>query len=316
MTDKEPRQQKPTNPDWFVRGALTRVGEIFDGFLGRNWTPTSSLATSELIERIKRLMDAEARPVAGKGRVVPHHLQLRVEWNKFSTDSEHSLENLRNELLAATVDHINDSLYYTYAPVEIEIKPDYFIEGVKLHAGFDGFEKDEAAVNVTVPSIDVKETAAAAVPKQPAGIFCVTVRFMIDGVEQVKELFLPAGQSISVGRIAANEILIDSDSVSKTHASLSVSDSGKLSIADTGSTNGTFVNDERMAYGKASELVDGDRIKFGAVEVIFAVRRDEPGLASQRIEDTHQAETVEIEGLTFTSRSPIDGAEDKSEAGK
>jgi len=42
---------------------------------------------------------------------------------------------------------------------------------------------------------------------------------------------------------------------------------GKLVIADTGSTNGTYLNDERIAYGKAIEIFDGDRIKFGVIDV-------------------------------------------------
>ena len=49
------------SPDWFVRGVLTKLGETFDQFTGRNWKPSSSLATSELTERLKILLDAEAK---------------------------------------------------------------------------------------------------------------------------------------------------------------------------------------------------------------------------------------------------------------
>ena len=38
-------------------------------------------------------------------------------------------------------------------------------------------------------------------------------------------------------------------------------------VADTGSTNGTFINGERIAYGKAFVVKDGDKLKFGTVEV-------------------------------------------------
>ena len=44
---------------------------------------------------------------------------------------------------------------------------------------------------------------------------------------------------------------------------------GVLSVADTGSTNGTFINNTRIAYGKAIRLADGDRVKFGEIEVKF-----------------------------------------------
>ncbi len=48
-------------------------------------------------------------------------------------------EKLEIELLTAAIDHINDRRYHTYAPMQFEIKPDYFTEGVKLSASFDKF---------------------------------------------------------------------------------------------------------------------------------------------------------------------------------
>ncbi len=38
-------------------------------------------------------------------------------------------------------------------------------------------------------------------------------------------------------------------------------------VADTGSTNGTFVGGVRIAYGKAIVLNDSDKLRFGTVEV-------------------------------------------------
>ena len=47
--------------DWLVGGTLTKLGEMFDQLTGRNWKPSSSLATSELVERLKKLLDSEAQ---------------------------------------------------------------------------------------------------------------------------------------------------------------------------------------------------------------------------------------------------------------
>jgi pSer/pThr/pTyr-binding forkhead associated (FHA) protein len=44
---------------------------------------------------------------------------------------------------------------------------------------------------------------------------------------------------------------------------------GTLLVADTGSTNGTFINGRRIAYGESRVLEDGDVIGFGDVEVRF-----------------------------------------------
>ncbi|MDQ2747736.1 MAG: FHA domain-containing protein, partial [Acidobacteriota bacterium] len=38
-------------------------------------------------------------------------------------------------------------------------------------------------------------------------------------------------------------------------------------VSDTGSTNGTFINGERIAYGRAFPVGAGDKLKFGTVEV-------------------------------------------------
>jgi len=78
---------------------------------------------------------------------------------------------------------------------------------------------------------------------------------------------LEQGKRLSVGRTRDNDIAIDHTSVSKMHASLLLNSEGKLVIADTGSTNGTYLNDERIAYGKAIEIFEGDKVKFGAIDV-------------------------------------------------
>jgi pSer/pThr/pTyr-binding forkhead associated (FHA) protein len=305
MAARSPEPKKGLSADWLVRGVLTRLGDTLDRFTGRSWTPTSSIATSELIERIKKLLDAEAREVKGKGTVVPHNIKLRMQWDKFSTDSEAALEALQNELLIAAVDHINDSLYYTYAPVTLDVKPDYFIEGVKLMVSFEQFTEDarDVELNVTMPAINVAsvlDTLATSEPKASGPEFIA--HFQIGGVDKEANLSFLAGQSRSVGRTGGNDLILDDTSVSKTHASLALNADGKLAVADTGSTNGTFVNEERIAYGKAVDLAEGDKVRFGTVTVTFelipvsVVHQDPEG------GDDDATDTVEIGGFEFRGR--------------
>ncbi|MGB2913298.1 MAG: FHA domain-containing protein [Pyrinomonadaceae bacterium] len=304
MTEKTPSPKKGYSADWLMRGALTKIGDTVDRFTGRKWTPSSSLATSELIERIKKLIDSEAKEVNGKGTVVPHNIKLKVQWDKFSTDSEEALTRLENELLVATADHINDSLYYTYAPLSIEVKPDYFIDGVKLLVSFDKFVDDaetDVEMNVTITGVNV----AGGMPQfieQPRRSSTYIARFSVNGVKQEKTLDLIAGGSISVGRTGSNALIIDEPSLSKIHASLSVDNDGALSVADTGSTNGTFINGQRISYGKATRLVAGDGLKFGTVEVEF-----EPVESPSNKDETNgeltNAKTIAIDGFEFTSRT-------------
>ena len=264
--------------DWFIHGILTKFGDVFDRFTGRGWKPSSSLATSELIERLKVLLDAEARDAEAGRKFVPHNIKLKMQWDKFSTDSEASLKKLENELIAAVIDHINDNRYHTYAPLELEIKPDYFTEGVKLLAGFDKFaeQEGEIEVNVTVPDLkNVVLTPPEETPiEAPKEVF--TAEYTIGGTAKQSKLVFFDKKRFSVGRNRENDLSIEDASVSKIHASLVLSGDDQLLVSDTGSTNGTFVNEARIPYGKAFPINKGDKVKFGTVEVSFTRVTTEP----------------------------------------
>src|SRR3954469_24729309 len=169
MAEKSPVSNNKGSADWFLHGALTRIGDTLDRFTGRRWTPSSSIATSELIERLKKLLDAEKKEVPGKGFVVPHNIKLKMQWDKFSTDSEQTMDRVQNELMVAAADYINDNLYYTLAPLHLEIKSDYFTEGVKLYASFGELNEDqtEAELNVTVPAFALEDAGISL--DEPAG---------------------------------------------------------------------------------------------------------------------------------------------------
>jgi hypothetical protein len=73
----------------------------------------------------------------------------------------------------------------------------------------------------------------------------------------------PLGNETSIGRLETNDIVINEQTVTKNHAVIKI-DRGKIEIEDLGSTNGTFVNGERI---RKMELKHGDRIKLGLVEL-------------------------------------------------
>jgi pSer/pThr/pTyr-binding forkhead associated (FHA) protein len=263
--------KKSFSPDWFVRGVLSKLGEMFDRITGRNWKPSSSLATSQLIEKLKTLLDAEAKEVGETGKFVPHHIKLKMQWDKFSTDAEQSLKKLETELLTAAIDHINYRRYHTYAPIQFEIKPDYFTEGVKLSASFDKFaderEDEPDEVNVTVP--DLKNIVIPPPEDEivePEKVIFIASFTAANQQKQVELAFSPKERK-SVGRTKENDLRIDDASVSKLHAALVLNNDNQLMVADTGSTNGTFVSGMRIAYGKAIELTDTDKLSFGTVDV-------------------------------------------------
>src|SRR5271156_6313444 len=79
---------------------------------------------------------------------------------------------------------------------------------------------------------------------------------------------IPAGTSVLLGRDPAESLAAAAvahlDNVSRRHATVHVDDSGHASIKDENSTNGTYVNDDRVLPGLEVRLVDGDRVRLGA----------------------------------------------------
>jgi pSer/pThr/pTyr-binding forkhead associated (FHA) protein len=273
MPEENNSSKKKISLDWLMRGVLTKLGDTFDSLTGRRWTPSSSLATSELSEKLKKLLDLEVKDLGPKGKFVPHNIKLKMQWDKFSTDSEDAIKRLENELTIAAIDHINDNRYHTYAPIKLQVTPDYFTEGVKLLVSFDKFddEQREVAVNVTVPQIKVgdymPELAPELKPEPEAETFIA--RFSLNGKAKQLELTFKGKQRRSVGRSKENDLAVEDQSVSKIHASLVMNSENQIMVADTGSTNGTFINDQRIAYGRAFPVTNADRVKFGNIEVTF-----------------------------------------------
>ncbi|MEO8648292.1 MAG: FHA domain-containing protein [Acidobacteriota bacterium] len=264
-----PKSLRTFSLDWLVQGVLTKVGDTFDRLTGRGWKPSSSLATSELIGRLKTLVDAEVRQNGDNRKFVPHNIKLKMQWDKFSTDSDEGLRKLEIELLSAVVDHINDKRYYTYAPISLQVKPDYFTSGVKLLVSFDKTDSDEgeAEIHVSVPG----SSPALEHQSIPPEAVHTTLRFSfgIDGKDIEKVLSIKTGGRIGFGRTKENDLMIADDSVSKYHGSVMLDSESKLMISDTGSTNGILINGSRIPYGKAVVLRPEDSLTIGAVEVSF-----------------------------------------------
>ncbi|PMP78794.1 MAG: DUF2662 domain-containing protein, partial [Chloroflexus aggregans] len=70
---------------------------------------------------------------------------------------------------------------------------------------------------------------------------------------------------VSIGRGLDNDIILEDTRVSRKHAQLRYRQR-RFWLTDLGSTNGTFVNGERIAE---RALRDGDVISLGGLELIF-----------------------------------------------
>ena len=74
--DKKPELQKEALPERLLRRVLEGMGEVVDRKLGRVTINQSGLTTSQLIERMKRLIDERVRNEGRKGHFAPHLMKL------------------------------------------------------------------------------------------------------------------------------------------------------------------------------------------------------------------------------------------------
>ncbi len=81
----------------------------------------------------------------------------------------------------------------------------------------------------------------------------------ISGKYQGGEFPLKMEKQIVIGRSSELDMVLVEDMVSRKHAKITVA-GGKITIEDLGSTNGTFVNGEKI---KQARLKEGDRILIG-----------------------------------------------------
>jgi adenylate cyclase len=71
----------------------------------------------------------------------------------------------------------------------------------------------------------------------------------------------------SMGRAAANTLVLDLPKVSRMHALIQVQNIGEFGLVDLGSSNGTFLNKRRVH--QPVRLHDQDKILIGGKQFIF-----------------------------------------------
>lgn len=91
------------------------------------------------------------------------------------------------------------------------------------------------------------------------------------GPVEGKQLSVPANAPLTMGRDTDNTLpMPDDTTVSRRHARIEAISEGKgFQIVDEGSSNGTYVNGQRLPAGQARPLIVGDEIQIGASRLRF-----------------------------------------------
>lgn len=260
------KKREEALPERLLRRVLEGMGTVVDRKLGRTVDPRSGLTTSKLIERMKHMIDERVRDEGNKGRIAPHHMVLKVEWGTHSEAPPEILGDLKNEVLAAAIDHINDHRYRTLAPVTVEAEVDIFTTGISVDPNFGEFEEDLRRQDEEMRAAKLGVPIPGAAPPMP-DIQVIARVTLPSGTREMPLIFKPGGRRLNVGRASDNDLTLNDASVSKIHAALLMTTEGAILVADTGSTNGTYLNGRRISYGESRLIEDGDVVGFGDVEV-------------------------------------------------
>ncbi len=261
------RRRETIVPERIMRRVLEGVGDVVDRKLGRTPDTESGLSTDQLIRRMNALIDERARHDKSRGRIAPHHLKMKIEWGKHSETAPEVTQRLAQQVLAAAIEHINDSRYRTLAPVNIETEVDIFTKGIAVDPSYGEFQEE-------LEREDLERKLGKDGKKKP-GLGQkpeITFKVHVSTPELAKDVqlaFTPGGRRLNVGRATDNDLHLNHGSVSKIHASLRMDNLGTVLVADTGSTNGTHINGQRIPYGEARPINEGDLVAFGDVEVRF-----------------------------------------------
>jgi FHA domain-containing protein/uncharacterized protein DUF4388 len=125
----------------------------------------------------------------------------------------------------------------------------------------------------------------------------------ISGKYQGGEYPLSDNGEVVIGRSSELDLVLIEDMVSRKHAKLTLQP-GQVTISDLGSTNGTFVNGEKV---KRAQLKEGDRILIGT-SILKLVGRQagvpaiDPKAAQENLERTAEAQEKRAGG-----RSAVQG---------
>jgi pSer/pThr/pTyr-binding forkhead associated (FHA) protein len=104
-------------------------------------------------------------------------------------------------------------------------------------------------------------------------------------------LTLPADGSVIIGRSREADLRLADPDTSRRHAKI-VCESGRFTVQDLVSTNGTWVNDTRV---DEHVLKPGDRLEIGSQEIVFCVVEADPDLVA---EPGEEAQTLFVERST------------------
>jgi hypothetical protein len=231
----------------------------------------SEVQPVEIASAIRRAMDDRAA-LLGHGRaMVPNLYTIELSQTDYDRLGDYE-DDLSDDLVAAAQEHADSQGYQPGGPLEVEL-----VEGEGLETGVFRVRpatakqvgRDHAASGVR-PHAGTGTAIDEAPVHRPAPRANPSARPWLDIAGDRYPLL---GSLTTLGRDETADIVVDDPGVSRRHSEVRVTTDGPhlvSSIRDLNSTNGTFVNGERIS---SQRLHDGDRLTIGRTSAIFRAGR-------------------------------------------
>jgi hypothetical protein len=240
---------------------LERLFEAPAGRLGARLQPVL------LTKRIERAMDS-GKSFGAAGIIVPNRYDLHLHPSDYAAFESYR-GSLEDDLAHGAMTRAHRERYHLVARPMVRLVADPSVPRGDVRV----------AANVVD---DGEEKAAEQLPPAPGGHTMVLTRpghevappdsasrayllVRTDGAPRVR--FDLGAALISIGRASDNDVIVDDPEVSRHHCQLKLQH-GAYSLADLGSRNGSWVNDQQVSE---VALGPGDSIRIGSTEIEFQV---------------------------------------------
>lgn len=154
----------------------------------------------------------------------------------------------------------NDALFCE----DLDSQNGVFVGGARLQ----GVQEIRPGPTIEIGEFQVRIRKIDTVAERAAQAKIVKAHLQGVGASAGKSVDLPSVRGV-VGREPSSDVPVPDDSVSRQHAELVADQAGLYLIRDLGSSNGTFINGERLKPGVDAPLNHKDQVRFGDTTWVF-----------------------------------------------
>lgn len=238
----------------------------------------SEVQPVEIASAIRRAMDDRAA-LLGHGRaMVPNLYTIELSTTDYERLGDYE-DELAEDLVAAAQEHADSQGYQPGGPLEVVL-----IEGEGLETGVfrvrpatakrPGGDGHGYAQHEPAPAPARSHApGGTAIDEQPPVRQARVNPSARPWLDIAGDRYPLLGSLTTLGRDESADVVVDDPGVSRRHSEIRVTTDGPhlvTSIRDLNSTNGTFVNGERIT---SQRLEDGDRVTIGRTSATFRAGR-------------------------------------------